>query len=317
MLAQIAVMASLKIVPMSAEDLDEVMKIERLSFPSPWSRAFFSQQQRSRSFENFIARDEDVGREKVLGYICLLPVGGEVHILNVAVHPEFRRKGIATRLIEFSLEHCLAKGVRKAVLEVRRSNHLAQEMYKKLGFKETGVEKAYYSDNWEDAIKMSRELVQRPKFIADAMLGKLARWLRILGYDTIYFTEKADGDLIRIAREEERIILTRDTRLIKRGDLGKFFFIQDNNHWKQLQEACQGLDLKVDPRFFLSRCLICNREIVRVTKKSVRGKVPEYVFKTQEVFFSCPDCQRIYWGATHRTNMLREIGQVLGVKDLS
>ncbi len=310
-------MESLEIVPMRAADLDEVMKIERLCFPSPWSRAFFSQQQRSPAFENFLARGKDGGRKRILGYICLLPVGGEVHILNVAVHPQFRRKGIATRLIDFSLDYCLTKGIREALLEVRRSNHQAQEMYKKLGFKEIGIERAYYSDNREDAIKMCREIERRPKFIADAMLGKLARWLRILGYDTTYFAKKADGDLIRIAKEQERIVLTRDTRLIKREDLGEFFFIQNNSHWKQLQEAYQGIELKVDPRFLLSRCLICNAEIERVAKESVRGKVPEYVFKTQERFFSCPDCQRIYWGATHRTNILQEIGQILGVKDLS
>ncbi len=309
-------MEDLEIVPMRAKDLDEVMQIERLCFPSPWSRAFFGQQQRSRAFENFLARGEDGGSKRILGYVCLLPIRREVHILNVAIHPQFRRKGVATRLINFSLDHCLARGIREAVLEVRRSNHQAQEMYKKLGFGKVGIERAYYSDNREDAIKMCREVDPRPKFIADAMLGKLARWLRILGYDTTYFSKKRDDDLIRIAREEEKIVLTRDTRLIKREGLGETFFVHDNNHWKQLQEVCQGLKLKVDPRFLLSRCLICNVEINRVAKESVRGKVPEYVFKTQERFFFCPGCQHIYWGATHRTNMLQEIGQILGVEDL-
>ncbi len=309
-------MEDLEIVPMRAEDLDEVMQIERLCFPSPWSRAFFGQQQRSPAFENFLARGEDGGSKRILGYVCLLPIRREVHILNVAIHPQFRRKGVATRLINFSLDHCLARGIREAVLEVRRSNHQAQEMYKKLGFGKVGIERAYYSDNREDAIKMCREVDPRPKFIADAMLGKLARWLRILGYDTTYFSKKRDDDLIRIAREEEKIVLTRDTRLIKREGLGETFFVHDNNHWKQLQEVCQGLKLKVDPRFLLSRCLICNVEINRVAKESVRGKVPEYVFKTQERFFFCPGCQHSYWCATHRTNMLQVIGQILGVEDL-
>ncbi|HGJ67692.1 TPA: hypothetical protein ENS27_20230 [bacterium] len=140
------------------------------------------------------------------------------------------------------------------------------------------------------------------RFIADEMLGKLAKWLRILGYDTIYYREKGDNGLIQRALDENRIILTRDTKLSERKLARKCLLIKSENFWKQFEQVIKELDLDIKNKLF-TRCLVCNSELIYVEKESIKEQVPEYTYQNQTNFYKCPNCERIYWAGTHRESM--------------
>jgi len=152
------------IVEMTLDELDEVLVIEHYSFATPWSRNLFLQELRSPSSKMFIAKAEYQGAQKVLGYLSLWFVSEEVHILNLASHPEWRRRGIASALLDHGVTLSREQGVERAFLEVRRSNDAALSLYRKYGFTPVGVRKGYYSDTKEDAIVMMREMSSTPLF---------------------------------------------------------------------------------------------------------------------------------------------------------
>lgn len=140
------------------------------------------------------------------------------------------------------------------------------------------------------------------KFIADEMLGKLAKWLRILGYDTIYYCEKGDNGLVQRALEEDRIILTRDTELSERKLARKCLLIKSENFWEQFQQVIIELNLDTKSKLF-TRCLVCNGELIYIKKESIKDQVPEYTYQTQTIFHKCPICEKIYWAGTHKDSM--------------
>lgn len=139
------------------------------------------------------------------------------------------------------------------------------------------------------------------------MLGTLAKWLRILGYDTLYDNQIDDDDLIHRCATEGRIALTRDVRLTQRRSLQHAVLISDNRLLVQVQEVLTYLGEQVDPERLLSRCVECNERIQRLSREAVRKRVPAYVFETQSHFRSCPNCRRIYWGGTHREGILERL----------
>ena len=144
------------------------------------------------------------------------------------------------------------------------------------------------------------------RFIADDMLGKLAKWLRILGYDTLYQTGIEDTELIQRALAEGRIILTRDTHLIKRRLVKNHLLIQSDFLPQQLKQVIDSLQLDTSS-YLLTRCLICNQPLTSLDKPMLKDKVPPYVYATQEHFSSCPGCKRIYWPATHVKQLLQKL----------
>lgn len=151
------------------------------------------------------------------------------------------------------------------------------------------------------------------RFIADAMLGRLARWLRLLGYDTLYYSEIEDSTLLRIAREQKRILLTRDTSLVKVKEPVRILLIESNAPFDQLKEVVSKLNLplplKID-RGLSSRCSICNTPIKEISKEEVRDRVPEYVFMTVQRFLSCSTCGRVYWHGTHQEKMREKLREI-------
>lgn len=145
-----------------------------------------------------------------------------------------------------------------------------------------------------------------PRFLVDRMLGKLAKWLRILGYDAAYLPQLSPEGVLREGRRQGRIILTRDTRLLRRKDVPPLVFVQSDHFREQLRQVVHTCHL--DPqRQLLSRCTACNLVLEEVAKEKVQDQVPEYVWQTQEEFCRCPQCHRIYWGATHREHVLDEL----------
>jgi uncharacterized protein with PIN domain len=142
------------------------------------------------------------------------------------------------------------------------------------------------------------------KFLADNMLGRMATWLRLLGYDTAYKSDATDAQLARIARAEDRVLLTRDVELTRRRGL-RFVLIESEQVEEQVRQISHVLNLTAREAF--SRCAECNSVLEEVGKESVRGDVPPYVFHTQERFRRCPQCARVYWRGTHWAQMLGQM----------
>lgn len=140
-----------KIFPMTIEDLDAICQLERLCFPLPWSReAFRMEIEKNKCAKYFVAKDGD----KAVGYGGMWIVLDEAHITNIAVHPDYRRRGIGRLIMQTLMDVAIKLGIERMTLEVRVSNKPAIQLYKSLGFEEGGIRKGYYSDNREDALIM-------------------------------------------------------------------------------------------------------------------------------------------------------------------
>lgn len=156
----------------------------------------------------------------------------------------------------------------------------------------------------------------RVKFIVDVNVGKLARWLRMLGYDTLFIHDVDDTELVTISLNDKRVLLTKDTQIMLRRVITsgrvKAMLIEDDNPKDQLRQVARML--KIDQEMKFTRCLECNELLVPKGKDEVRELVPTYVFKTQLQYFQCPACQRIYWRGTHWQRMNKEIEALMGVE---
>lgn len=140
---------------MTPADLDEAMAIERSSFRYPWSSRFFLEELQVPCARSILAHDGG----KIIGYVLFWFLADEVDIHNIAVHADFRRCGIARSLLKQVVDQARSRGCLRVTLEVRVSNMPAQRLYESLGFVAKGVRKGYYSDNGEDALVMSLELL--------------------------------------------------------------------------------------------------------------------------------------------------------------
>jgi uncharacterized protein with PIN domain len=149
------------------------------------------------------------------------------------------------------------------------------------------------------------------KFLLTRELGRLAKWLRILGFDSRYLGEVSSGSLIIEALREERVILTRNHRLPKSCGV-KIIVLEAEKIKEQVQEALNVLKIQPESDKMFRRCILCNEELAETEKENIKDKVPEYVYKTQENFLTCPKCKRIYWQGTHWGNVvetLKDIGK--------
>lgn len=137
------------------------------------------------------------------------------------------------------------------------------------------------------------------------MLGTLARYLRILGYDTLYPDESGDAELLFLAYTQGRILLTRDTKMGTKSS-PNIFVLKSVIPEEQLKKVVEKLKLKTGEKLF-TRCLECNTSLVEVEKGEVKGKIPPYVFKQQSKFAQCPKCRRYYWPGTHLERMKERV----------
>lgn len=144
-------MDEVTILPMQDGDLDQVTQIEKEIFPTPWTRRQFQFEIWNRSCHYFVAKIGDT----VIGYTGLVIVASEGYITNLAVKAEHRRKGLGIRMMLTIFRKALEAGVDIISLEVRKSNLIAQELYRQFGFRQVGARRRYYVDNREDALVMS------------------------------------------------------------------------------------------------------------------------------------------------------------------
>ncbi len=148
-----------EIEPMLPEDLEQVLRIEEASFPSPWTREMFEAELRAPSFARqrvLCVRDRD-GTRRILGYACYWILFDELHILDLAVHPALRRRGLGSRLLEAILQEGAEARAARALLEVRASNEAAHKLYARYGFRPITVRKGYYRSPREDGWVMERD----------------------------------------------------------------------------------------------------------------------------------------------------------------
>ncbi|HSF29660.1 MAG TPA: Mut7-C RNAse domain-containing protein [Candidatus Tectomicrobia bacterium] len=148
------------------------------------------------------------------------------------------------------------------------------------------------------------------RFIADAMLGKLTKWLRVLGLDVVYDPNTTDAELLQWAERGGKILLTRDRRLMRRRGPLQCLYVESDYYPEQVRQVVQAFDLADRIRLF-TRCIRCNEPLRAITKHDVVEKVPPYVYATQPTFKHCARCDRLYWGGTHRDNMLQQLQAML------
>lgn len=148
------------------------------------------------------------------------------------------------------------------------------------------------------------------RFVCDDNLGKLAKFLRILGYDTLFESKTDDRELIRQSLEEKRLILTRDTKLARFKTAGNQVLIENDNPIEQLRQVIQHLKLKPKKENIFSRCLLCNNILEIIEKRDIKEKLPPYVFKTQEHFVICKNCDKIFWKGTHIQKIEEKLGKI-------
>jgi uncharacterized protein with PIN domain len=146
-------------------------------------------------------------------------------------------------------------------------------------------------------------------FAVDRMLGRLAAWLRLIGHDATCGPHLTGRTLIRHARNQGRIILTRDRQLLREQNSPSLLFIESDHFRDQLRQVVATYQLDPFAHIF-TRCSRCNQPVVPISKEQVRKQVPAYVFTTEEHFVCCPRCRRIYWPATHYERVRDELRRI-------
>jgi uncharacterized protein with PIN domain len=155
----------------------------------------------------------------------------------------------------------------------------------------------------------SNDLPPSPKFIADCHLGRVAKYLRILGYDTLFFSHIEDNDLIKLSNAQDRIILTRDRELSERKSANAFL-LKPTEIKEQLITLFEEFGLSRDAYDF-SRCTVDNTPLEVVEKEKVIDKLPGGVKKHFDFFEQCPACGRIYWHGDHYRNMMSLLDDIV------
>ena len=146
-----------------------------------------------------------------------------------------------------------------------------------------------------------------PSFLLDGMLGSLARWLRIMGYDALYLRDMPDGDMLDLLRANERHLLTRDRQLAERaGERG--FLVTGTDLDAQLLAVVTEFHLRADPA--ARRCTACNGELRSVDKGSIKGQVAEGTWSVHQDFWRCASCGKIYWQGAHWQNIDKRLERI-------
>ncbi|MBU2649469.1 MAG: Mut7-C ubiquitin/RNAse domain-containing protein [Bacteroidetes bacterium] len=158
--------------------------------------------------------------------------------------------------------------------------------------------------------RLRPEPLREPRFILDVHLGKLARLMRMTGFDCLYSNDAADDIIIRIAAEEKRIILTRDIGILKNGKVDRGYWIRNTNPGKQIREVIERFDLRRHIRSF-SRCMHCSGILEKVEKAEIEHLLKYGTKKCYQDFYRCTSCGKLYWKGSHVERMQQEILNIL------
>lgn len=153
-----------------------------------------------------------------------------------------------------------------------------------------------------------------PRFIADQSLAGLAKWLRLLGYDTVIHVQAAGRPMMRQAQAEDRIVLTRRTDMMQRQFSGRIILLPEMKTAGQLNFLIGKLSLDIRQENMYTLCIACNERLTQVDRESVRDLIPQYVYEHCRHYNQCPKCRKIYWPGTHgqnAMNYLKEHGVII------
>jgi uncharacterized protein len=154
--------------------------------------------------------------------------------------------------------------------------------------------------------------IREPKFVCDVHLGRLTRYLRMMGFDVLYRNNFEDAEIVQLSLNERRAILTRDKGILKRSEVTHGYWVRGIKVEEQVKEILHRFDLKKGIKEF-SRCIDCNDLLKPVKKEFIIDQLPVKVAKTQNEFYKCPSCKKIYWKGTHYKRMLAFINSVKGI----
>ena len=164
----------------------------------------------------------------------------------------------------------------------------------------------FESFNIADVQHLRAQPLREPKFICDIHLGKLAKKLRMLGIDTLYFNVISNLEIVNISSNERRAILTRNFELLKIKAVTHGYYIRNSDPIKQTGEVIKRFHLEKTLQHF-SRCLECNTLLAAVSKEIIIGRIPQKVKESQSEYFVCEKCNKIFWKGTHYLNMLGKL----------
>lgn len=155
-------------------------------------------------------------------------------------------------------------------------------------------------------LRVRKEPLRDTKFILDVHLGKLAAYLRMLGFDTLYRTCFSDPELVRISSQEKRILLTRDRGLLKHASVTHGYWVRNTDSRNQAEEVVRRFDLgrRIQP---FTRCMACNGMLRSVAKSEIAGVVPKRIAELHNEFRQCESCGRVYWEGSHHGRMVKFI----------
>lgn len=174
---------------------------------------------------------------------------------------------------------------------------------------EISVYPIFESFNIKKINKLRPIPLRETKFVLDVHLGKLARFLRMFGFDTTYKNNFCPREILKISKSEKKIILTKSRELLKIKDVTHGFCLQVSNPEKQLVQVLKRFNLFDDITPF-SRCLICNEKLKSIQKEKILDKIPTNVKKWKQKFHICPKCKKIYWKGSHHENMKKFIEKI-------
>ncbi|RXQ95709.1 twitching motility protein PilT [Ancylomarina salipaludis] len=150
--------------------------------------------------------------------------------------------------------------------------------------------------------KLRKSALRTTRFVVDAHLGKLAKYLRMLGFDTLYRADMQDNEIIALAKADKRIILTRDKPMLRSKEISHGYFVRSIEKHEQLKEIVNKFDLKSQFKSF-TRCMTCNTRLENIKREDIQNKVDQEILSHFELFYYCPLCDKVYWEGSHFKRM--------------